>query len=129
LELLNNTSLKPFVTFGVEATCDHLYRIEDLEELKLAVQYLENPLVLGGGSNVLPIGNIHRNVLKVELKGIEIEEENGNDPLIHIGAGENWHQFVLWALERNLGGVENLSLIPEHWVRPLFKISERMELN
>jgi len=112
MELLNNASLKSFVTFGVEATCDHLYRIEDIEELKLAVQYLDNPLILGGGSNVLPIGDIHRNVLRVELKGVEIEEENGMDPLIHVGAGENWHQLVLWALERNLGGIENLSLIP-----------------
>ncbi len=112
MELLNRTSLKSFVTFGVEATCDHLYRIEDLEELKLAVQYLENPLILGGGSNVLPIGDIKRNVLRVELKGIEIEEENEAEPLIHMAAGENWHQLVLWALDRNLGGIENLSLIP-----------------
>lgn len=112
MELINNASLKSFVTFGVEATCDHLYRIEDIEELKLAAQFLENPLILGGGSNVLPIGDMKRNVLRIELKGIEIEEEEGMDPLIHVGAGEIWHQFVLWALERNLGGVENLSLIP-----------------
>ncbi|HZV71050.1 MAG TPA: UDP-N-acetylmuramate dehydrogenase [Saprospiraceae bacterium] len=112
MELINNASLKSFVTFGVDASCDHLYRIEDIEELKLAAQFLENPLILGGGSNVLPIGDIERNVLRIELKGIEIDEENEEDPLIHIGAGENWHQFVLWALDRNLGGIENLSLIP-----------------
>ncbi len=112
MELINNASLKSFVTFGVEASCDHLYRIEDIEELKLAAQFLENPLILGGGSNVLPIGDIESNVLRIELKGKEIEEENGNDPLVHIGAGEIWHQVVLWALDRNLGGVENLSLIP-----------------
>ena len=76
MELINNASLKPFVTFGVEATCDHLYKIEEIEELKLAVQYLENPLIFGGGSNVLPIGDIKRNVLKVELKGIDIEEQS-----------------------------------------------------
>lgn len=111
MELINHASLKSFVTFGVDASCDHLYRIEEIEELKLAVQYLENPLILGGGSNILPIGDIDRNVLRIELKGIEMEEEDG-DPLVHIGAGENWHQFVLWALARNLGGVENLSLIP-----------------
>ncbi|MEO6132742.1 MAG: UDP-N-acetylmuramate dehydrogenase [Saprospiraceae bacterium] len=112
MELLNNASLKPFVTFGVEANCDHLYRVEDMDELKLAAQYLEDPLILGGGSNVLPIGDIHRNVLKIELKGIEIEEVEGKDPLIHFGAGENWHNVVMWALDRNLGGIENLSLIP-----------------
>src|SRR6187551_2988684 len=69
MELINNSPLKSFTTFGVEATCDHLYRVEDFEELKLAVQFLENPLILGGGSNVLPIGDIHRNVLRIEMKG------------------------------------------------------------
>ncbi len=111
MELINNASLKSFTTFGVEATCDHLYRIEEVEELKLAVQYLEQPLVLGGGSNILPMGSIHRNVLRVELKGIQILEE-GDYPLVKIAAGEVWHEVVLWAIENNLGGIENLSLIP-----------------
>jgi UDP-N-acetylmuramate dehydrogenase len=111
LELINNAPLKQFTTFGVEATCDHLYRVEDFEELKLAVQFLEKPLILGGGSNVLPIGDIHRNVLRIELKGIEVLED-GPEPLIGVAAGEVWHEFVMWALQNDLGGVENLSLIP-----------------
>ncbi len=111
MELINHASLKAFTTFGVEATCDHLYRVEDLEELKLAVQYLKNPLILGGGSNVLPIGDIHRNVLRIELKGVEIIQE-GVDPLVFIAAGENWHELVMWAITNDLGGIENLSLIP-----------------
>jgi UDP-N-acetylmuramate dehydrogenase len=112
LELINHASLKPFVTFGVEATCDHLYRVEDLEELKLAAQYLENPLILGGGSNVLPIGDIHRNVLRMELKGREIVYEEGTDVYARFAAGEIWHQVVMWAVDHDLGGIENLSLIP-----------------
>ena len=112
MELINNASLKSFVTFGVEANCEFLYRITDFDELQLAVKHLENPLVLGGGSNVLPIGDLKRNVIRVELKGIEIEERLGEEPLVHIAAGENWHQFVLWTLDKGLGGVENLSLIP-----------------
>ena len=111
MELINNAPLKPFTTFGVEATCDHLYRVEDFEELKLAVQFLEKPLILGGGSNILPIGDIHRNVLRIELKGIEVLED-GPEPLIGVAAGEVWHDFVLWALQNELGGIENLSLIP-----------------
>ncbi|HQW26877.1 MAG TPA: UDP-N-acetylmuramate dehydrogenase, partial [Saprospiraceae bacterium] len=111
VELINNASLKDFTTFGVEAACDHLYRVEDYEELKLAVQYLERPLILGGGSNILPIGDIHRNVLRIELKGIYILED-GNQPIIGVAAGEVWHDFVMWTLSNELGGVENLSLIP-----------------
>lgn len=110
--LINNASLLPFVTFGVEASCERLYKIEDREELILAVRHLQSPLVLGGGSNVLPIGNLKKDVLKIELKGINIEEKPGQDPIVHIAAGENWHEFVLWAIEHELGGVENLSLIP-----------------
>lgn len=112
MQLLTNTSLKPFVTFGIEATCEHLYRIDDFEELQLAVKHLENPLILGGGSNVLPIGNLKRNIIRVELKGIEVEKLIGQDPIVHVAAGENWHEFVLYALDNNLGGIENLSLIP-----------------
>ncbi len=112
MELINNASLKPFVTFGVEATCEHLYRIEDLDELRLAVKHLENPLILGGGSNVLPIGDIKRNVLKVELKGIRIEDLGEEGYILHAAAGEVWHPLVMFAIEHDMGGIENLSLIP-----------------
>lgn len=111
MELINKASLKDFTTFGVEAACDHLYRVEDYEELKLAVQYLERPLILGWGSNILPIGDIHRNVLRIEMKGIHVLED-GDEPIIGVAAGEVWHDFVMWALSHDLGGVENLSLIP-----------------
>ena len=112
MELINKASLQPFVTFGVEAICDHLYRVEDIEELKLAAQYLEDPLILGGGSNVLPIGDLHRNVLRIELAGLEIVKEEADHVWVKIAAGEVWHDIVLWALDNNLGGIENLSLIP-----------------
>jgi UDP-N-acetylmuramate dehydrogenase len=112
LELLNHASLKPFVTFGVEATCNHLYRIEEVDELKVAAQYLEDPLILGGGSNVLPIGDIHRNVLRNELKGFDIISEKDGDVVVKVAAGEIWHEVVMWAVEKELGGIENLSLIP-----------------
>jgi len=112
LELIKNASLKPFVTFGVEATCDHLYRVDEIDELRLAAQYLDNPLVLGGGSNILPIGNINKSVLRLELKGFEIVKEEGPDVLVKIAAGEVWHEVVMWSVNNELGGIENLSLIP-----------------
>lgn len=111
MELINNASLRHFTTFGVDVHCDHLYRVEDIEELRLAMQYLEHPLILGGGSNILPVGDIHRNILKIELKGIEVIDDR-DDVLVRVAAGEVWHEVVMWALDRNLGGIENLSLIP-----------------
>ena len=111
VELINNAPLQQYTTFGVKAICDHLYRVEDVDELKLAAQYLENPLILGGGSNILPVGDIHRNVLRIEIKGKDIVED-GPEPLVWVAAGEIWHETVMWALDQHLGGIENLSLIP-----------------
>lgn len=33
-------------------------------------------------------------------------------PLIEVGAGEPWHDVVIWALEQGFAGLENLALIP-----------------
>lgn len=51
-------------------------------------------------------------VLKNELKGIELVKEDDLHYYIKAGAGENWHQFVMYCIERNFAGLENLSLIP-----------------
>lgn len=111
MQLIKNASLDTYTTFRIEAVCDQLYRIDDPGELQLAAQYLEKPLILGGGSNILPVGVIHRNVVRVELKGIERIEEKA-DTLVRVAAGEVWHEFVQWAIAEDLGGIENLSLIP-----------------
>ncbi|MCL4159783.1 UNVERIFIED_CONTAM: hypothetical protein GTU68_050050 [Idotea baltica] len=70
-------------------------------------------MVLGGGSNVLfNTDKTSLDILLIETKGIEILVQNENSDLIEIAAGENWHEFVLWSIEKGYGGIENLSLIP-----------------
>lgn len=69
-------------------------------------------MVLGGGSNVLFTRGFTGVIAKNEIKGISIEKETEEDVLVAVGSGENWHQFVLWCVERGYGGIENLSLIP-----------------
>jgi len=44
--------------------------------------------------------------------GKEIIKENQKEVIIKVQSGENWHEFVLWCLKNNYGGVENLALIP-----------------
>ena len=58
-------------------------------------------MVLGGGSNILLTQNFKGTVLKNEIKGIEIVEETESYAVIKVGAGEIWHQFVLWSIENN----------------------------
>ena len=51
-------------------------------------------------------------VVHINIKGIEIVSETENSVIVKANAGENWHEFVLWCLANDFGGVENLSLIP-----------------
>lgn len=115
-----NISLKKFNTFGIDARAKYFASFVNIQELELAFdlkkratgnQQLET-LILGGGSNILFTKNYDGLVLKNELTGIEIIKEEDNDVYIKAGAGENWHEFVLYCIKNNLAGVENLSLIP-----------------
>ena len=69
-------------------------------------------MILGGGSNVLFTRNFLGIIIRMEIPGIKIEQESKSSVLVSAGAGENWHQLVLWAVDNGLGGIENLSLIP-----------------
>ena len=111
-----NISLKSYNTFGVEVKAQLLIDIESEEELKQAYQSTEfmalPKLVLGGGSNILFTKNQRKVILKINIKGIDVLDQKDHEVRVKVGAGEIWHQFVLWCLDHNLAGVENLSLIP-----------------
>ena len=111
-----NISLKQYNTFGINVLARKFATISDLMELretisswKLAVEPL---LLLGGGSNMLFLHDFEGLVLKIENKGIELLSEDEDFITIKSAAGENWHDFVTWCVDRGYGGLENLSLIP-----------------
>ena len=114
--ILKNTTLKPFNTFGLEASAALFTVIDSTNELLELVQsdmFKSNPiLILGGGSNILLTQDFNGLVVKNEIKGIEITNETENEVLLRVGSGEVWHQFVLFCIHNGFGGVENLSLIP-----------------
>lgn len=114
MSIQKNVSLKAYNTFGIDAKASEYLNIETVNHLKTAlVQNSLKPIfILGGGSNMLLTKDIEALVLHINLKGIYIKEETENHVIIEAQAGENWHDFVLWCLERNYGGIENLSLIP-----------------
>ncbi len=111
-----NVNLQPHNTFGLESIATHFASFKTIEELKELLIHNQTAqqelLVLGGGSNILLTKNFDGLVLKNDLKGIATVSEQENHCLVKAFAGENWHDFVLYAIENNLGGIENLSLIP-----------------
>jgi len=113
MTILKNHSLQALNTFGISAKARCFIEARTEAELRAAFQQNITPLlVLGGGSNMLLTGDFPGLVVKNNLLGKEIIEERDEHVIVRAGAGENWHEFVLWTLERGLGGIENLSLIP-----------------
>ncbi len=114
MTIINNASLQPYNTFGIKATAQEYCDIRTIEDLKtiLKVQHNKPLFILGGGSNMLLTKDIDALVLHMNLKGIEVVEETEDTVIVKAMAGENWHNFVLWCLQHNYGGIENLSLIP-----------------
>ncbi len=110
----SHISLKPFNTFGIDVTASRFAIFSSAEELgQILENYAKTPLlILGGGSNLLLTKDFEGLVLKNEIKGIEIISENEEEVLVKVGAGEVWHEFVLFCISKNFCGVENLSLIP-----------------
>lgn len=110
-----NVSLQPYNTFGIDVSAAAFARFSTVTELEAVL--LENngklPLfILGGGSNILFTKPVDALVLKNELKGFEHLNETEDTIDIRVGAGEEWHAFVRYCVEKGWGGVENLSLIP-----------------
>ena len=107
-------SLKSYNTFGIDVKAKELISVSSLEELQSVLEKYKNQeiFVLGGGSNMLLTQNIEKPVIHINLKGIKIVNQDENHVWVEAQAGENWHEFVLWTLDNNLGGIENLSLIP-----------------
>ncbi|NNC49799.1 MAG: UDP-N-acetylmuramate dehydrogenase [Flaviramulus sp.] len=114
MQILQNISLKPYNTFGIDVLAKHFVSVTNIDDLKniLKLKEFSNKLILGGGSNMLLTKDYNGLVIHINMKGVEIVSDNGDTVWVKAHAGENWHQFVLWCIENNYGGIENLSLIP-----------------
>lgn len=114
MQIQENISLKPYNTFGIDAMARYFSAFNNGDELAelLATDSTLPTLILGGGSNILLTQHFDGLVLKNEVKGIIEVHEDNEYVYVKAGAGENWHQFVLYCIERNWCGIENLSLIP-----------------
>lgn len=117
MQIQENFSLLGYNTFGIDATARYFAAFNSIETLQEILACKDNTttkdtLVLGGGSNMLLVHNPDAWVIHNRIRGIAIHAETADGVILRVGAGENWHQFVLYCIENNLAGVENLALIP-----------------
>jgi UDP-N-acetylmuramate dehydrogenase len=116
MQIQQNIPLRQYNTLGIDAIARHFAAFSSVDELS---ELIENnpitgtpPLIIGGGSNILFKNDVKGLVLKNNIPGLNIIKEDANHVYVKAGAGENWHSFVQYCLQRNWAGVENLSLIP-----------------
>ncbi len=109
-----NVDIAPYTTFGINANAKSFAVFSTTEELKNLLSQNRNrdTMVLGGGSNVLFTKDYEGLILVNRIKGIKVVDENSDAVFVKVGAGENWHEFVLYCINQGWGGIENLSLIP-----------------
>jgi UDP-N-acetylmuramate dehydrogenase len=112
MNIIQNQSLKNYNTFGIDTNAQQFVSVNSISELKDILSKNKEIFILGGGSNMLLTQDISKLVVHINLKGREIVEENDDFAIVKARAGENWHEFVLWCIDQNFGGIENLSLIP-----------------
>ncbi|WP_395042976.1 UDP-N-acetylmuramate dehydrogenase [Flavobacterium sp.] len=114
MQIQNNFSLKKYNTFGIEAKAKQFVAVQNEAELNTVLKNhsLDKKFILGGGSNMLLTQDIDALVIHIDIKGKRIVQENENFVWVESMAGENWHEFVLWTINQDFGGLENMSLIP-----------------
>jgi UDP-N-acetylmuramate dehydrogenase len=112
LKIQQNISLKPYNTFGIHANAKRFVSIDSLKELKETIAVEKEVFLLSGGSNILLTNDIEKLVIHLNTKGIIVNDFSTDEVFVTAEAGENWHEFVLWCISQNYGGLENLSLIP-----------------
>ena len=116
MKILTNYPLKKYHTFGTDVYANYFTEINTVDafkELQQTEVYKNNvSLILGGGSNLLFTKNYEGLVIKNNLSGIEVVKQDDDYVYVKAAAGENWHGFVLYCVNNNYGGVENLALIP-----------------
>jgi UDP-N-acetylmuramate dehydrogenase len=116
MKLQTNKSLKRLNTFGIDVTAKYYTEINSVEDFRELIAdkklQAEERLILGGGSNILFTKNFDGLVIRNCIPGIEVISETQNEVIVKATAGEIWHRFVMYCIDKNYAGIENLSLIP-----------------
>ena len=116
MKVLLNESLKGSNTLSLPARAKALVELENAGDLPEACEWASHQglelVPLGQGSNIVLAGDIDALVLRLDIRGIDVLDENDSNVKLRVAAGEDWHALVEWTLSRNYFGLENLALIP-----------------
>ena len=112
MNIKENISLKKYNTFGISVFAKRFISVDSVYELQQLLKVEKDFFLISGGSNMLLTRDIEKLVIHINTKGISIDKEDDNFVYLTVNSGENWHDFVLWCVSQNYGGIENLSLIP-----------------
>lgn len=116
MQLITDQNLLPYNTFGLNAKTHafaEVHSIDELREVLTTPEAKQMPLlILGGGSNILLTKDHPGLVIKNSIKGIDLVKEDSEHVWLKAYAGEVWHDLVMYTVDKGLGGIENLSLIP-----------------
>lgn len=116
MEISENISLQALHSFGCNEKASYFAKIDSNDAIEKSIQWAKEKnspyLILGSGSNILFTSTFKGLVLKMEIRGIKKLKETASEVFLEVGAGENWHHFVIYCVQKGWGGIENLSLIP-----------------
>ena len=104
-------SLKEFNTFGIDVSAKKIIYLNELKQLD-NISNLRDSFIIGGGSNILLTKDIEKTVVINQTKGICSVKEDENFIELAVASGEDWHEFVMYCIQKGYGGIENMSLIP-----------------
>lgn len=116
IQVKTNVQLQALNTLHLHSVASHYVQIGSVEELQQALEYAQteqlNVLILSGGSNILLPERINALVVHMNIQGIQVVHETDDYVDVHVGAGQNWHEFVLYSTAHHWYGLQNLALIP-----------------
>lgn len=113
-KLLN---IKEFNSLRIDIYCNEVIRLEKIEDLqKLSLRLRDKKIIIGEGTNII-VDSTKKNpvdfpIIFNQILGKKILSKNSQEIIVRCNAGENWNNFVQWTLNNQIGGLENLVLIP-----------------
>ena len=116
MNIESQVQLKPFNTLSLDSIASHFVKVQSIQMLQDALLFAQNNhlnvLLLSGGSNMMLPEHIQALVVAMDIQGVEFLSEDEHSKTLKVGAGQIWHDFVLWTTAQQLYGLQNLALIP-----------------